>query len=148
MVTGAGLAAEATVGTVNLGVEAVKLAAHMIMRAVGTGYSGAASTADFIDRFMSRFGAADQAAIRAELERSGFSIPSLRGAPARAPPAPPRPRPPPRPMDVYDYLDVAAKVPGLHVPLAPYAYARAAGRGYRAIDDYFRGARRRGDDEL
>ena len=44
MVTGAGLAAEATVGTVNLGVEAVKLAAQMIMRAVGGGYSTAAST--------------------------------------------------------------------------------------------------------
>ena len=109
-----------------MGVEAVKLAAQMIMRAVGTGYSGAASTADFIDRFMSRFGAADQAAIRADLERSGFSIPSLRGAP------PPAPRPPPPEFSYYRLLP-----PDI----------RAAGRGYRNVYDLVRGARRR-DDEL
>ena len=72
-----------------MGVDAVKVAANTIMRALATGYYGASSAAVVIDACMSRFGAADQAAIRAELERSGFPIPSLRGAPAPAPPPPP-----------------------------------------------------------
>ena len=72
----------------SLGVEAVKVAANTLIRALATGYYGASSAAVVIDAFMSRFGAADQSAIRAELERSGFPMPSLRGAPAPPPPPP------------------------------------------------------------
>ena len=125
VITGAGLAAEAGIGAASMGVEGVKFAAETIMRILGGGYWTAASAAEFIDSVMSKYGAADQTAIKAEMERSGFPIPSLRGAP------PPAPRPPPPEFSYYR--------------LPPHM--RAAGRGYRRVYDLISGARRR-DDEL
>ena len=125
VVTGAGLAAEAGIGAASISVEGVKFAAETIMRILGTGYWTAASAAEFIDSVMSKYGAADQTAIKAEMERAGFPIPSLRGAP------PPAPRPPPPEFSYFR--------------LPPHM--RAAGRGYRRVYDLISGARRR-DDEL
>ena len=126
VITGAGLVAEAGIGAASMGVEGVKFAAQTIMRILGGGYWTAASAAEFIDSVMSKYGAADQTAIKAEMERAGFPIPSLRGAP------PPAPRPPPPEFSYYRLLP-----PDI----------RAAGRGYRRVYDLVRGARRR-DDEL
>ena len=132
----------AVVEGVSLSVEGIALAADLIMRAAGAGASTFAAS-----ELMARFRPADQTAIRAELARRGAPAPSLRGGfgiPPRAPPPPPARRADSS-IDYYAMLDTAARVPGLNVALLPYTVGRAAGRGYRAVDDAFL-TRRRGDE--
>ena len=133
----------AVVEGVSLSVEGIALAADLIMRAAGAGASTFAAS-----ELMARFSPSDQTAIRAELARRGAPAPSLRGGfgkpPPRAPPPPPARRADSF-IDYYAMLDTAARVPGLNVALLPYTVGRAAGRGYRAVDDAFL-TRRRGDE--
>ena len=127
---------------VSLGVEGIGIVADLIMRAAGAGASTFAAS-----ELMARFRPADQTAIRAELARRGAPAPSLRGGfgtPPRAPPPPPTRRADSS-IDYYAMLDTAARVPGLNVALLPYTVGRAAGRGYRAVNDAFL-TRRRGDE--